>query len=207
MRRKSVTEVMGFETLAMRNKLCGVTFSFLSRSANPKLRSQSRFPPRATATVNPGIECAVMKAEATPSMPASSCLEGVSAAERDAIPPAARRRKFLRDGDTIQMLTLHQGFPLASSSTFASSAVPSTDSSLPARWDFLHRRPAMTAPCPRSLCVLPPALSHELCCRPKSHLRKSTAPECGHGFDRGRVETLGGNADGVLDASVSVNET
>jgi len=34
----------------------------------------------------------------------------------------------------------------------------------------------------------------------KSHLRKSAAPECGHRFDRGLVETLGGNANGVLDA-------
>jgi hypothetical protein len=34
----------------------------------------------------------------------------------------------------------------------------------------------------------------------KSHLRKSTAPECGHGFDGSLVETLGGNSDRVLDA-------
>lgn len=38
MRRNNATEVMGFDTLAMRNKCAGVTFSFLSRSANPKPR-------------------------------------------------------------------------------------------------------------------------------------------------------------------------
>ena len=36
-------------------------------------------------------------------------------------------------------------------------------------------------------------------------MRKSAAPECGHGFNRGLVEAPGGNANGVLDA-VSVGE-